>query len=72
MQLAVISVTGDTRFHFSDDIAVPDMWQYVNYGETFRFIIKAPDGSETLGVYRPPTDMEIKTTRNLVNMVRGC
>ena len=46
------------------------MWQYINYGEMFRFIIESSDGSEILGYYRPANDEERQERRDLVNLVR--
>ena len=50
----MIDEVGNVAIHFSDPLFVPEGWQGINFGTSLRLSLTAMDGSEVLGMYRPP------------------
>ena len=63
---------GWTALYFNQDMMVPDMWQLIAYGESFRFTLKSFDGSEVMGQYVYGFGDEAEEGRRLVAATRNC
>ena len=70
MQFRAINTLGKSDILFNQPMMVPDNWQAMTFGDSLRFILTAPDGSEVLGDYiTGPNDPK---TRNLQGYTRYC
>jgi hypothetical protein len=51
LYIGEIDSQGKTSFIFNQPMAVPENWQLIKYGSSFRLVLKSQDGSEVMGQY---------------------